>query len=958
MGSEDYPYKGVLDLLANRCLASGTNAWTDVDHTCYTMTTAGHEGFLNLLPIYIDHVLYPTLTEPAYYTEVHHVNGDGEDAGIVYCEMQARENTGESKAHLAMLRAIYPGECGYKSETGGIMENLRTSTSHKKVCGCHRAFYRPENLCLIVTGQVEVKDLFSALADFEAKIESKGDRGPYTRPWQSTIPPLSRMQEQTIQFPSDDEEHGLVLVAWRGPQAKELHLVSAMMVLLEYLTDTAVAPLQQEFVETSDPYCSKVKYSILENQETCIYLEFENTPHDKLDSVTTSLTRYLKKIVDKSCPLNMDRMNSVIHRRLLDSLNHLEENPHDTMAFICIGDFLYGNDAEDLNHRLNQTENFKKMKLETEEFWLKLISKYLVEANHVAIIGEPSTELMETMADEEKERVAEQRRRLGKAGLKKLHTNLMEATTENEVAPPEETISSVPIPSTSSIKFHPLVASSNCTPELTSKIPSFPLTDMPFKFLVDDMHTHFVKLSMLMNTSCVPQSLKPYLCILMELLLESPIQRNAGLVPYEDVVAELASDTLTTVLTLGVDGSRFHCGPFAQVAVLMLKVEVDKYRKGIQWAGELLFRTVLTAERVRIIATKMMSDVSRCKRNGQRVVLAAIKDVNYSKESNHYISGMMRQQRFLTLMLEELKTNPSEVIARLEELRKLITAPESLTVHVVADVTQLAAACGPPAQPWKDEFLPDGDRQKEPVHESKPVTFCSEVKPCSSYLLPYSGGPAAGVIIGVGAIESAFLVQTVPCLCSYTDADLPAIEVFIQYLTQLEGPMWRQIRGHGLSYHYSMSITPDTGLMTFVLFKSTHIASAYKRAKTIVDDYVSGRVAWDATQLESSKSSLIFEIIEQEKTVTETSTVSLLSHYRDVGTDYNKTFLEKVSRVTVEDLARVGLEHIAPLFDTTRSKCVICVNPTRVPEVQKAFKRFNRDLTILKTIEEGFLCEM
>lgn len=62
LGSEKYPYKGVLDLLANRCLASGTNAWTDTDHTCYTMTTAGKDGFLELLPIYLDHVLYPSLT--------------------------------------------------------------------------------------------------------------------------------------------------------------------------------------------------------------------------------------------------------------------------------------------------------------------------------------------------------------------------------------------------------------------------------------------------------------------------------------------------------------------------------------------------------------------------------------------------------------------------------------------------------------------------------------------------------------------------------------------------------------------------------------------------------------------------------------------------------------------------------------------------------------------------------
>jgi hypothetical protein len=58
--------QGVLDLLANRCLASGTNAWTDTDHTCYTITTAGSDGFLNLMPVYLDHILYPTLTVSRY----------------------------------------------------------------------------------------------------------------------------------------------------------------------------------------------------------------------------------------------------------------------------------------------------------------------------------------------------------------------------------------------------------------------------------------------------------------------------------------------------------------------------------------------------------------------------------------------------------------------------------------------------------------------------------------------------------------------------------------------------------------------------------------------------------------------------------------------------------------------------------------------------------------------------
>ena len=80
LGSEDYPYKEVLDLLANRALADRwggvtvkllswsqvhlhprTNAWTDTDHTCYTVYTAGPSGFLSILPVYMDHILHPTL---------------------------------------------------------------------------------------------------------------------------------------------------------------------------------------------------------------------------------------------------------------------------------------------------------------------------------------------------------------------------------------------------------------------------------------------------------------------------------------------------------------------------------------------------------------------------------------------------------------------------------------------------------------------------------------------------------------------------------------------------------------------------------------------------------------------------------------------------------------------------------------------------------------------------------
>ena len=57
-------------------------------------------------------------------------------------------------------------------------------------------------------------------------------------------------------------------------------------------------------------------------------------------------------------------------------------------------------------------------------------------------------------------------------------------------------------------------------------------------------------------------------------------------------------------------------------------------------------------------------------------------------------------------------------------------------------------------------------------------------------------------IVGVGSEESNHLVQATLGVREFDHPDMAAIMVFIQYMTQLEGPMWRQIRGLGLSYHY------------------------------------------------------------------------------------------------------------------------------------------------------------
>jgi len=165
MGSKSYQYKGLLDKLANRAY-SNTNAWTATDHTAYTLDTAGWEGFAQILPVYLEHIILPTLTDEGCYTEVHHVDGEGNDAGVVYSEMQGVENTGSEIMDIKARHLLYPKDVGFRYETGGLMGALRVLTP-ERIRAFHKEMYQPKNLCLVLVGEVDQDNLLEILDEFE-----------------------------------------------------------------------------------------------------------------------------------------------------------------------------------------------------------------------------------------------------------------------------------------------------------------------------------------------------------------------------------------------------------------------------------------------------------------------------------------------------------------------------------------------------------------------------------------------------------------------------------------------------------------------------------------------------------------------------------------------------------------------------------------------------------------------
>lgn len=99
--------------------------------------------------------------------------------------------------------------------------------------------------------------------------------------------------------------------------------------------------------------------------------------------------------------------------------------------------------------------------------------------------------------------------------------------------------------------------------------------------------------------------------------------------------------------------------------------------------------------------------------------------------------------------------------------------------------------------------------------------------------------------------------------------------------------MWKHIRGKGLSYGYTISLKINEGLLCLVFLKATNVVGAYKEAHDIISTQLKEK-KWDNTLIESAKSSLIFEIIEEEKTIGNVVSLSLSSYFQQVDYKYNR----------------------------------------------------------------------
>ncbi|CAG4968392.1 unnamed protein product [Colias eurytheme] len=932
LGSERYPYKGILDLLANRCMAHGTNAWTDIDHTCYTIYTAGDAGMLTLLPIYLDHILRPTLTDQGFITEVHHIDGDGDNAGVVYCEMQGRENSADSRCQLRLQRAMYPNS-GYSSETGGIMKNLRESTTNIKVRDFHKKFYRPENLTIILTGQIKADDVFKALATVEDDIIAKRQveaQEEWLKPWQ-TIPPPPNYGDLREQWPADTEDCGQVLFGWRGPlltEANSIKELTGCAVLLRYLCDTAAAPLQRCLVEREDALAGDVSYNVTENIASLLKIELDNVPIDKLEAARVQAQTCLKSLRNGEEVIDMERMKVLLRKQLRESIASLESDPHHAVAFRCIGDALYSQSEEDFRLRMNPQESMYELLEENSEFWLGLLQKYFTD-DVITIVGSPSIELQAKMAEEEKKRLEEQRAQLGETGLAQKAKELEQAMEFNERPPPPGTLASVPVPSCDNLKCHNITTWSSDT----EPCPYFDLKEVPLYTRVHSLKTNFVYINIVLDTTSIDQRTRKWLPLHLNALAECPVRRGDKLIPHEEVIATTEQLTVTFSNDIGFGKSgNFTVGHYGNFVHIETRCEPADYVQVVNHLYEVLYAAELTKERLLVFAQRLINDVAQVRRNGHKMVYDILRDSLYSKDSNVHWSSVLRQQKFLKELIETLNAGGDSAENALSEARETlnnITAKPWL--HLASDLERYTLS----TEPWKQFARPNEIVPVEPKLYS------------DSELMSGWGG---GFVVGVGGLESSFLAQLSAGPRGHQLLETAPLAVALNYFTQLEGPMWREIRGGGLSYGYGVRAAPAEAALVLSLYRATNAPAAYTKAKTILEDYLA-KGKFDEELFASAKSTALFEVVENEKCPADVVRQSLTNYVKRVGTCYNRELICAIAAVTQAEAHAAAERWLPALFDTKRSKLAIVCHPSKANDLQNSFAKININLEAFESME-------
>lgn len=926
MGSKSYRYKGLLDKLSSRAY-SGTNAWTATDHTAYTLETAGWDGFAQVLPVYLEHIILPVITDDAIVTEVWHIDGEGNDAGVVYSEMQAVQFRSPEIMDLKARRLMYPENVGFRYETGGMTEALRV-LSPERIRQFHRDMYQPRNLCLVIVGETDHENLLEILNEFEESIKDDipSLEAKFQRPWiDSAQPPaLKESIITTAEFPEEDESVGEILVGFFGPNCIDLIATSALNVLLTYLCGSSVSILENVLVEKEE-LASSVSHWWESRPNSVIWLQPTGVATEKLEFVEKRLFQLLNEVA--SNPLDMGYMKECIRREKRQVKFHAETS-ESFYATNIITDYLFGNRDGSTLRDLETLSEYDALEKWTDEEWRNFLRTWMVDAHHISILGKPSLEMATKMKADEEARITKRKEELGEDGLQKLAKRLEEAKTNNDVPIPAEVIDRWTVPGTESIHF---IESDTARSgrgravgfgkgQAQALIDGSPEGKLPLFIQFEDVPTNFVHITIHIGTAEVPVELKPLMPIFSDNFFNTHIMRDGELVNFEQVVMELERDSIG----YGIGSARTLADP--EGFMIQFQVEPDKYAAAVNWLRTMMFDSVFDPQRLKAAVTKALADIPEGKRDGRGMASEVDAAIHLEKSTLTVAKRVLVRAVYLKRLKKLLKSDPEKVVSWFNTIRKSLFTFQNMRFLVTANLKNLTD----PITTWdilSSTLAPQEDMV--PIPKAESLLNDEGRKP----------GSVGAIIIPMTTLDSLYSVSSAPSITSLSDPRFPPLLVAIGYLEAVEGPLWNAVRGAGYAYGSYFSRNVDSGVLSYRVYRSPDAYKAITASRDAIRKIADGEVEIDRHLLEGTMSQIVVLFADEQSTMPSAAQQNFVQGVvRGLPKEWNKEILRQVRAVTADEIRGIMKEFILPCFEPGKSNVVVTCAKLMAENMETAFK--------------------
>ncbi|OMJ16598.1 hypothetical protein AYI70_g5327 [Smittium culicis] len=659
-----------LDALANKCISNGTNAYTAPDHTMYTFESAGEDGVINTLPVFLDGVFNPILSESQFITEVYHYDQFGKESGVVFSEMSSVENTDFELLNNELIKTLYGYNYPYYYNYGGLTSEIATLTN-SEISQYHSRYYTPQRISVLLTGAFNM-DLSRLLNAFTSH--------PHVFPQNITsyigspLSPLIPKYDQNpkisdVPFPSDSSDLGIIGFAWIGPRLTDTKSRLALTILFQYLTETSSSPLNQKFVELVDPIASYVDIELRDYEPSCIVMTFNGVPYNAKSNSSNKLFQdkfYYSELITclrnlSSTTFNGDSnaLYNTVKRFIIEFKLQIERNPIEEVNNILLSNLLSKFYSPTNQNPQTSIVNFEKnskvftklnsLLSEPVEYWVALMNDYLINSNCVMVKLHPDTNLGEKITKQSLARSSALVSGMTESEKSNLASKIKSALDDNKINIPQDVISKLPeVPPTTSIPILPYSqktyfldfnytpSSSEIPKDVSSKLPKKDLS-FPFKFIsVLESDTSFVHLKLCFALTGLNNQIKPFLPLFTSLFFntnllipantpfgsepETSSETSERLIDYKVITSSLADVFVSHDISLANSSDRFSCYPPSEIISINAKIEPEKFDLSLRWLIQSIAFMENSITRVLSIAKNLLSQINESKRNGDYLI--------------------------------------------------------------------------------------------------------------------------------------------------------------------------------------------------------------------------------------------------------------------------------------------------------------------------------------------------